>query len=119
MGTVLTSEQMRIPVSSQVSGRQSSRMELMTINFLNVGSLYAVACTVFKDISSKQKQSTFFFKKCNQQIMLAGHECFHGGEFYSEVIAIEYTYFEHYCHDALLHPVPETFGHARHDLNHL
>jgi len=41
--------------------------------------------------------------------------------FILENYAIEYSYFEHYCHDALLHPVPQIFGNARssHDLNQL
>ena len=68
-------------------------------------SLNAVTCTGI--------QGYLVLNSNNQQILLAGHECFHGGELCSKAIAIEYTYFEHYCHDALLHPVPQTFGNVR------
>ena len=68
-------------------------------------SLDAVTCTGI--------QGYLLLNSSYQQILLADHECFHGGELCSKAIAIEYTYFEHYCHDALLHPVPQTFGNVR------
>jgi hypothetical protein len=57
--------------------------------------------------------------KSNQQIMLVGHECFHAGALCSEVLQLEYTYFEHYCHDALFYPVPEISGNTELYVNQL